>query len=89
MPGSTKKWFIITADDFCTCWPVAQATMGHEGNIIWRFIGTKISAKFGKPKQIVSDQGTEFMLAKTQDYFRLDQIDHLPTTPYHPQANGQ
>ena len=29
------------------------------------------------------------MSTKTQVYFSLDQIDHLPTTPYHPQANGR
>ena len=89
MPGSTKKRFIITAVDYCTRWPVAQATQSHDSPTIRRFIGKEISAKFGTPKRIVSDQGTEFMLTKTQDYFSLDQIDHLPTTLYHPQANGQ
>ena len=80
MPGSTKKQFIITSMDYCTYQPVAQETQSHDGPTIWRFIGKEISTKFGKPKQIVSDQGTEFMSAKTQDYFRLDQIDHLLTT---------
>ena len=72
MPGSTKKQFIITAVDFCTCWHVAQSTMGHNGNIIQRFIRNEISAKFGKPKCIISNQGTEFMARKTQDYFELN-----------------
>ena len=34
MSGSTEKQFIITAVDFCTRWPMAQATMGHNGNTI-------------------------------------------------------
>ena len=84
MPGSKEKQFIITAIDFYTCWPVAQATKNHNGPEIWRFIGKEISAKFGKPKQIVSDKSREFMSSKTQDYFKFDNIDYLPTTPYHP-----
>ena len=55
---------------------------------IWRFIEKEISAKFGKPKHIVSDKGRKFMSSKTQDYFKFDNINHLPTTPYYPQANG-
>ena len=44
---------------------------------------------FGCPKVIVTDQGNEFCNELQQHLWRLLDIEHRTTTPYHPQCNGQ
>ena len=90
MPSnSQKKSYIITGINFRTCWPVAQAVARHNGNFIRRFIGQEIIKKFGTPKRILTDCGREFISQDTQAYLCSKEIEHITTTPYHPQANGR
>ena len=92
MPQNQKdKKFIITAIDFTTRWPVAQAVHSHDSNTVRKSIGSQIVKKFGNPKSLLSDCGREFTSAKMNDYFtaKSEVINHLTNTPYHPQANGR
>ena len=42
MPSNKQdKKFIITAIDFCTCWPITQSTKAHDSNYICRLIGSE------------------------------------------------
>ena len=43
---------------------------------------------FGVPQSIVSDQGLEFCNALQRTIWDSLNIEHKPTTPYHPQCNG-
>ena len=89
MPNNNQnKRYIITGIDFCTCWPIAQAVPKHNGNFIRRFIGQEIIKKFGQPKRLLTDCDREFISQDTQAYLRSKEIEHITTTPYHPQANG-
>ena len=67
-PNKQDKKFIITAIDFCTRWPIAQATKAHDGNYICRFIGGEIGKNFGYPKRILTDCGKEFVSKDTWAY---------------------
>ena len=67
---------------------MAQAVARHNGNFIRRFIGQEIIKKFGTPKRILTDCGREFISQDTQAYLCSKEIEHITTTPYHPQANG-
>ena len=67
---------------------VAQAVARHNGNFVRRFIGQKNIEKF-EPKRILTDCGREFISQDTQAYLRSKEIEHITTTPYHPQANGR
>ena len=44
---------------------------------------------FGCPIEFTSDNGKEFCNELTKELFKLLQIKHLHTTPYHPQCNAQ
>ena len=44
--------------------------------------------KFGQPIRILMDCGREFVSQDKQAYFHSKEIEHIATTPYHPQANG-
>ena len=44
---------------------------------------------FGVPKNIITDQGTEFCNALSTAIYKSLDVKHGTTTPYHPQCNGQ
>ena len=48
----------------------------------------EVFSRVGVPKEILSDQGTNFMSSLMSELCRLLSIRKLSTTPYHPQANG-
>lgn len=43
---------------------------------------------FGTPRSIISDNGTEFVASVVDELLRGRHVDHLVSTPYHPQTNG-
>ena len=88
MPSNNQGTkYLITPIDFYTQWPIACAVKIHNSKAIAWFIGQEISAKFGNPWCIMTDQGHEFMSKDMKVYSDNYKIDHLPTTPYYAQAN--
>lgn len=67
----------------------AKALYAATENVVVDFLFKDIFTRFGVPKEIFTDQGTQFtsMLVKalTEKY----QVKHHKLNPYHPQANGQ
>ena len=47
-----------------------------------------IMTHIGIPREILMDQGAQFMSGVMEEVYRLLSITHLATTPYHPQCNG-
>ncbi|XP_070047081.1 uncharacterized protein [Nicotiana tomentosiformis] len=45
--------------------------------------------KFGVPKEIVCDNGSQFIGSKITEFFQSWQIKLITSSPYHPVANGQ
>lgn len=43
---------------------------------------------YGKPKQIRSDNGTEFLALKTRAFFEFHEIEHIPIQKGKPMQNG-
>ena len=67
MPSNKQgKKSIIIAVNFCMHWPIAQSTKAHDGNYIYRFIGSEIGKKFGYPKWILTDCGKKFVSKDTR-----------------------
>ena len=52
-PKIQGKHLLITSNNFCNCWPIAQAAPKHKGNFVRRFIGQEIIKKFGYSKLIL------------------------------------
>jgi transposase InsO family protein len=53
------------------------------------FLFNDIFTRFGVPREIVTDQGTQFTSHLVKVVTEQYQIKHRKSTPYHPQANGQ
>ena len=52
------------------------------------FMFEEIFTHFGVPRDIVTDQGTQFTFNLVKAITEKYQIKHQKSTPYHPQANG-
>ena len=47
-----------------------------------------LSARYGMPSQLVSDNGPQFKSEKFQMFLKRNGIKHLTSAPYHPASNG-
>ena len=52
------------------------------------FLFEKNFTRFGVPREIVTDQGTQFMSNRVKETTQQYQIRKKVSTPYHPQGNG-
>ncbi|TFY51095.1 hypothetical protein EVJ58_g10743 [Rhodofomes roseus] len=48
-----------------------------------------LTTTYGKPASVLTDNGEEFMSYAVQNYLQRLQIEHIHTSPYHPQTNGR
>ena len=79
--------FVLTVVDYATRYPEAVALKGISTQEVAEAL-CKIFSRVGVPSQIVSDQGTQFVSDVMKEVYRLLSIQHLTSTPYHPQCNG-
>ncbi|VFQ95569.1 unnamed protein product [Cuscuta campestris] len=85
--GAGQARWIVVAIDYFTKWVEAEPLAGITGRQRIDFVGTNILCRFGVPKQIISDNGTQFEEAEFQDFLKTWGIQH--TSVAYPQANGQ
>ena len=45
-------------------------------------------ARFGLPKQFVSDNGSQFMSDEFEQFLAGNGVSHIRSSPYHPSTNG-
>ena len=79
--------YILTLIDYATRYPEAIALPSIEAERIAESLVT-IYTRLGIPREILSDQGTQFMSGVMAKVSRLLSIKHLTSTPYHPMCNG-
>eukprot|EP00253_Pinus_taeda_P026537 PITA_26537 len=61
----------------------------HDGPCGGHFATKRTTVKFGYPKELVIDQGSQLTSHVIEDLLSQHKIKHRTSTPYHPQANGQ
>src|SRR4051812_42873164 len=83
-----KNRYIIVATDYLTKWPEAEAVSEATGKRVAEFIYQTIICRHGCPKQLLSDRGTHFRNELVDNLLKKFEIQHLLSTPYHPQTNG-
>lgn len=79
--------YVLVICDYATRYPEAIPLRSQEAEVVAEAM-VEVFSRVGVPKEILSDQGTNFMSSLMSELCRLLSIRKLSTTPYHPQANG-
>jgi transposase InsO family protein len=82
------KW-IIVAIDFFTKWVEAEPLSSISAEQVKKFYWRRIICRFGLPKYIVSDNGTQFASEKVVQFCKEKGIHNTFILVEHLQANGQ
>ncbi len=82
------KKYIIVAMDYLTKWPEARAVSEATADATAQFLYEQIICQHGCPQIILSDRGTHFNNNTIKALTEKFKINHLLSTPYHPQTNG-
>jgi transposase InsO family protein len=88
-PMSRRKNYILVCTDYVTKWVEAKALFRATEKSVVEFIYEDIFTHFGVPREIVTDQGTQFTSKLMKELTEKYGIKHCKSSPYHPQANGQ
>ena len=80
--------YIIVATEYLTKWPEAKAIPSKHAEVIAPFIYEEIICRHGCPREILSDQGTEFCNQVVNSMCNLFNVRHVLASAYHPQTNG-
>ncbi|XP_057786804.1 uncharacterized protein LOC131004199 [Salvia miltiorrhiza] len=86
-PGG--KCFLIVAVDYFSKWVEAEAVSKIDEGTIERFIWRNICCRYGVPRIIVSDNGTQFTGQRITDFCDRMDITQRFVSVAHPQENGQ
>ena len=86
---SRRKNYILVCTNYVTKWVEAKALYSTNEQFVVDFLFEEIFTHVKVPREIVTDQGTQFtsnlVKALTEQY----KIKYRKSSPYHPQANGQ
>lgn len=88
-PPSKGKKCILVCTDYVTKWVEAKALVRAIEQTVVNFLFEEIFLRYGVPREIVTDQGTQFTSRLVQEITKKYQIKHRRSMPYHPQAKSQ
>ena len=80
--------YIVVAINYFTKWPEARAIPDKKASTVATFIYEDVICRHGCPKELQSDNGTEFVNRIIQQLTEHYKIKHKFSAPYHPQTNG-
>ena len=80
--------FILTVLDHFSKWTEAFAIRNHEAITVAQLLADQVFARFGIPRQLLSDRGQEFESNLMKELCLALGIDKLRTTAYKPSTNG-
>ena len=87
--ASGQRKFLVVAIDYFTKWneakPVTKITTKQIAHFFWE----SIICRYGIPRVLVTDNGTQFNNEEFRSYCDKNDIDLRFTSVAHPQANGQ
>ncbi|CAG8617896.1 1501_t:CDS:1 [Paraglomus brasilianum] len=81
--------YLVVAVDYLTKWPEARALPNKQADTVASFIVDDIICRHGVPKELTTDQGTEYKNQLLRYIAKRTSMKHIMTQAYHPQANGQ
>ena len=91
MVGMTEKPVmrnILVIEDHFKCFTQAYVTNNHTTRTTARVLYNEFFSVFGFPRQLMSDQASEFTGQVISELCNLLGVTKIRTLPYHPQTNG-
>lgn len=88
LPPSRDQQYILTCVDRFTRWPEAWPIKNMSTFAVAELLVSQWIARFGVPDIITTDQGRQFESDLFNQLMTSFGIQHLRSSPYHPQANG-
>ena len=80
--------YIIVFCDYFTKWPEAYPMPNQKAETIAQIFVEHIVYRYGVPKKLLTDQGTNFMSDLLNSISKIFHILRIHTSPYHPQTDG-
>ena len=80
--------YVLVAVDYLTRFAETQAVVTSDAQAVAEFFLHSIVLRHGAPQILISDRGRQFLSTLVQNFLRLCNTVHRPTTSYHPQCNG-
>nr|GEZ44061.1 reverse transcriptase domain-containing protein [Tanacetum cinerariifolium] len=87
-PSSKGNKYILVAVDYLSKWVEAKALPTNDARVVVKFLKSLFS-RFGTPKAIISDRGTNFCNDQFSRVMAKYRVTHRLSTSYHPQTSGQ
>src|SRR5437588_2115574 len=81
------KRYIILAVDFFTKYLEGIVVDEADAQTVTKFLHSDIICRYRIPKELASDQRTEFINNLIEELSRTYHIKYIKTTAYHPQGN--
>ncbi|KAL0344702.1 UNVERIFIED_CONTAM: Gag-Pol polyprotein [Sesamum radiatum] len=88
-PAAAQKKFIVVTLEYFTKWVEAEALAKRTEREMINFIWKNIICRFGIPRILISDNGTQFQGKSITAWCKELKIQQNFTTVGNPQANGQ
>ena len=86
--SSSGHRYILVMTDLLSKFVVAKATRDNSALTAAKVLVEDVILKYGKPNQILTDNGRHFTAELFNSITSLCGICHVYTTPYNPQSNG-
>ena len=80
--------FILVVSDYATRYPEAIPLRNVTAKTVAEVL-IDLFARYGIPKEILSDQGTNFTSAFLGELYQLIGVKAIKTSPYHPQTDEE
>ena len=88
LPRSKRgNQYILVVWDYATRYPEAMAIRKIDAGVVAEKL-IQIFSRVGIPREILLDQGTNFMSQLLKELYNLLHIHPIRTSPYHPQTDG-
>jgi len=88
LPHSRRdKQYILVICDYATGYLEAVPLHSIDAGTVAKQL-IQLFARVGIPKEILSDQGTNFLSQLLKGLYNLLQVHQIRTSPYHPLTNG-
>ena len=81
--------FILVVTDYFTKWTESYPILNQEASTVAEKLVGEFICRFGVPREIHSDPGTNCESKVMSEVCKLLDIEKMRTTPQHPQSDGQ